>query len=328
MTILLTGGSGFVGSHIAEQLSNAGKKVRALVRKTSDTRFLKKLKNVELVEGAVGDLDSVLEAAKGVTAILHSAGLVKARSPEEFHRVNAGGTETMLKAAVQEKAQLKRFVLVSSLAAAGPSDARGNPVSIDAEPRPVTHYGRSKLAAEQRARDLRDEVPVTIVRPPTLYGPRDREVLAFFKAVNARVLPYMGSTSNKLSMLHGADCARACIAAIDADVESGATFFLDDSNVYTFEELVKEVEAALGRRALLRFPVPRPVIRTAAFASETYGKITNKAVMLTRDKLNELFDQWVCDGSIAREQLAWQPEHNFRDGARTTAAWYKSEGWL
>ena len=328
MTILITGGSGFLGSHIAEQLSSAGKKVRALVRKTSDTRFLKTLKNVELAEGAVGDLDSVLEAAKGVSAIVHSAGLVKARSPEEFHRVNAGGTENMLKAALQEKAGLKRFVLVSSLAAAGPSDEHGTPVSIDADPRPVTHYGRSKLAAERYALEQKNEIPVTIIRPPAIYGPRDREILAFFKALNARILPYMGSTDNKLSMIHGADCARACIAAIDADLESGSTFFVDDGNVYTFDDLVKNAEAALGRRAWLRFPVPRPVIRTAAYASETYGKITNKAVMLTRDKCNELFDQWVCDGSIARKELSWKPELTFSEGAKTTVAWYKNEGWL
>lgn len=328
MTILLTGGSGFLGSHIAEQLSKAGRKVRALVRKTSDTRFLETLENVELTEGAVGDVDSVLTAAKGVTAIVHSAGLVKARTPEEFHKVNAGGTETMLAAALQEKGTLKRFVLVSSLAAAGPSDAQGTPVSIDAAPQPVTHYGRSKLAAERATLAKKGDVPVTIIRPPAIYGPRDREILAFFKALNARILPYMGSTANKLSMIHGADCARACIAAIDADVASGSTFFVDDGNVYTFDDLVKNAEAALGRKAWLRFPIPKPVIRTAAFASETYGRLTNTAVMLTRDKCNELFDQWVCDGSIAREQLAWKPEHNFRDGAKSTVAWYKSEGWL
>lgn len=328
MTVLLTGGSGFLGSHIAEQLSKSGRKVRALVRKSSDTSFLRALPHVDLCEGAIEDLPSVLSAAEGVSAIVHAAGLVKARSAEEFLRVNAGGTKNMLEAAKQAKPTLKRFILVSSLAAAGPSDAAGNPVPADAPPRPVTHYGRSKLAAERAVLALKDELPVVILRPPAIYGPRDREILAFFKALDARVLPYMGSTANRLSMIYGADAGAACIRAIDTDVPSGSIFFLDDGRSYSFDDLVKGAESALGKRAWLRFPLPRPVIRTAAVFSELYGKARNQAVMLTRDKCNELFEQWVCDGSEAQKALAWQPEVEFSEGARITVEWYRQAGWL
>src|SRR5690349_18951818 len=113
MTILITGGSGFLGSHVAEQLSRAGRSVRALVRKSSDTSFLRTLPGVELVEGAVDDRASVLAAAQGVTGIVHAAGLVKAKTPEDFNRVNAGGTENLIAAALENRATLKRFVLVS-----------------------------------------------------------------------------------------------------------------------------------------------------------------------------------------------------------------------
>jgi 2-alkyl-3-oxoalkanoate reductase len=142
------------------------------------------------------------------------------------------------------------------------------------------------------------------------------------------VLPYMGSTENKLSMIYGADCAAACIAAIDADVPSGSTFFLDDGEVYRFQDLITHADRAPGRRAWLRFPIPKPVIHTAALASELYGRATNRAVMLTRDKLNELFDQWVCDGSQARAALGWKPETPFEQGARLTIEWYRQAGWL
>jgi nucleoside-diphosphate-sugar epimerase len=328
MTILLTGGSGFLGSHVAEQLSRAGRKVKALVRKTSNTKFLEQLPHVELVEGAVDDRQSMLEAARGATAVVHVAGLVKARGPEEFFRVNTEGTLNALDAARAAGPSLRRFVLVSSLAAAGPSDAAGTPVACDAEPRPVTHYGRSKLAAERAALAAKNELPITILRPPAVYGPRDREILALFKALKLGVLPYMGASTNKLSMIYGQDCAAACVSAIDADVPSGATFFLDDGSVYTFEDLILHVERALGKRAWLRFPIPRPVLKTAALASELYGKATNRAVMLTRDKCNELFDQWVCDGSEARESLGWQPQTPFAEGARLTVDWYQKAGWL
>ena len=328
MTILLTGGSGFLGSHIAEQLSRQGRKVRALVRKASDTSFLRTLPNVELSEGAVDDRESLVRAADGVQAIVHSAGLVKARGPEEFKRVNTGGTENVVSAALARRSTVQRVVLVSSLAAAGPSDRSGSPVDPEAPPRPVTHYGRSKVLAEQALLEHQHELSVVILRPPAIYGPRDREILAFFKAIKAGILPYMGSIENKLSMIYGPDCAAACIRAVDADVPSGSRYFLDDGHVYRFADLITHVEAAMGKRAFLRFPLPRRVIEAAALASELYGRVSNRAVMLTRDKCNELFDQWVCDGSAARRALGWQPEVPFETGARLTVEWYRNAGWV
>lgn len=328
MTVLVTGGSGFLGSHVVEQLSNSGQAVRALVRKTSDTAFLRTLGNVELADGAVDDAQSIARAMDGVTAVIHVAGLVKAKSPEEFLRVNAGGTRNMLDAAVASGQKLKRFVLVSSIAVAGPSDSEGRAVSHDAEPRPVTHYGRSKLAAERAALESRDRLAITIIRPPAIYGPRDREILAFFKAIKLGVLPLLGSSQNKLSMTYGADCAAACIRSIDADVPSGSIFYVDDGEVHTLSEMIMLAEAALGRRAWLRIPLPKPVVLTAARASELYGRATNRAVMLTRDKCNELFDQWVCDSVHTRNTLGWAPKVPFSEGVRRTVDWYKQAGWL
>lgn len=327
MTVLLSGCSGFLGSHIAEQLSQAGRKVRALVRKTSDTRFLKTLENVELYEASLSDREALIRAAEGATAMIHCAGLVKARSEEEFYEVNVGGTENMLAAAASVP-HLERFVLVSSQTVGGPSDELGTPVSPDAPPRPLTPYGRSKRAAERAALAVKDQMPVTILRPAAIYGPRDREILAFFKAVNARLNPTMGSPQNKLSMIYGADAGSACIAAIEAKVPSGSVYYLDDGEVYTFGELVTAVEEAVGKRAWLRVPLPRSLVRSVALGSEIYGKLTNQAVMLTRAKTQELFNQWVCDSSSARAELGWQARVKVPEGVRLTAEWYRQQGWL
>lgn len=328
MTVLVTGASGFLGSHIVEQLSRSGRRVRALVRKSSNTKFLQSLENVELAYGAVDDQDSVFGAVEGVDAIVHAAGLVKARGPAEFHSINTEGTQNLLTAALRHKDQIRRFVLVSSQAAGGPSDAQGNPVHVGRETAPVTHYGRSKLAAEQAARALKDELGVTILRPPAIYGPRDREILIFFKSVDKGVLPLTNPLSAKYSMIYGPDCASACIQAIDVDVPSGSVFYLDDGAPVTFAEMIRAVEEALGKRAWMRLPLPRPVVRTAALFSEFYGSWSGQAVMLTRDKCNELFNQWVCDGKAACEQLAWQPKVQFFEGVKLTADWYKQAGWL
>lgn len=328
MTVLVTGASGFLGSHVVEQLSQANRPVRALVRRSSNVSFLKTLPHVELAYGSVDDQKSVLAAMEGVDAVVHAAGLVKARGPAEFHSINTEGTQNLLTAALRFKDEIRRFVLVSSQAAGGPSDAAGTPVTIGKETEPVTHYGRSKLAAEHAALALKDELPVTILRPPAIYGPRDREILIFFKSVHKGILPLTNPLDAKYSMIYGPDCASACVRAVDADLPSGSTFYVDDGAPVTFQEMIHAVERALGTRAWVRLPLPRPVVRTAAFFSELYGSLTNQAVMLTRDKCNELFHQWVCDGHQAREQLDWSPRVQFVEGVQLTAAWYKQAGWL
>ena len=328
MTILVTGATGFLGSHIAEQLARSERKVRALVRRTSDTRFLKSLPGVELCEGSVEDADSVRRAAQGVTGVVHAAGLVKARTTEEFLRTNRGGTENLVAAALEQRQTLKKFVLVSSLAALRPSSANGEPIPEDCDPRPVTDYGKSKLAAERSALAHKETLPLVILRPPAIYGPRDREILAFFKSIKMGVLPLLGSTQNKLSMIYGADCAAACIAALDSALPSGAAYHVDDGRPHTMEELIMLTEGAMGRRAKLRFHLPRKLVETAALGVELYGRATNRAVMLTRDKCNELFEQWVCDGARARRDLGWAPKVSFEDGIQKTVNWYREAGWL
>lgn len=328
MTILVTGATGFLGSHVAEQLSKAGRPVRALVRKSSNKKFLETLKNIEFVYGSVDDAESCIEATKGVTGIIHSAGLVKARSSEEFRRVNTEGTENLLIGA-QKAGSVKRFVFVSSQATAGPSDASGTPVRVGQETAPVTAYGRSKLAAERILLAAKSSVPITILRPPAIYGPRDHEILIFFKAVRNGILPLTNPLDAKYSMIYGPDCAAACIRALDADVESGTVLFVDDGQPVTFREMIERVEIAVGKKAWVRLPLPHALVKGAAAVTELYGKATNQAVMLTRDKCNELHASgWVCDGSEAQKVLSWHPQVQFAEGVKLTAAWYRQEGWL
>ena len=328
MRILLTGASGFLGSHIAEQLDQQGADVRALVRPTSDTRFLDQLKHVTLCPGSMEDIGSLRAATEGVDGIIHAAGLVKAKQPAAFFETNEKGTINLLEAAKQNAPGLVRFVLVSSLAVVGPSED-GRPVPVDAPPNPVTHYGRSKLAAEQAACATAHSLPITIIRPPMIYGPRDREILPFFKSVQLGVLPLTGSPSSKLSAIYATDCAAACIKALEAKVPSGSAYCVEDGHTESLGGLIAHIERALGKRAWLRVPVPRFLMYGAAVASEFYGKMMGRAVMLTRDKLNELLaPHWVCDSGEARSALDWTPRISFEEGTRMTGAWYRHQGWL
>jgi nucleoside-diphosphate-sugar epimerase len=328
MRVLVTGASGFLGSHIAEQLAEAGHSVVALVRKSSNTKFLSSLRGLELATGSVEDAASVRAAMAGANAVIHSAGLVKARDEAEFFRTNTEGTKNLLDAAKEVAPGLRRFVFVSSLAAVGPS-LDGRPVEGDSTPRPITHYGRSKLAAEKLVRDAKGDLPVTVIRPPMIYGPRDNESFAFFQSVSMRFLPYLGDGKNTMSVVYAADAASACIQAIDRDVPSGSAYFVDDGKVYVWLDMLKDIERAVGKEALVRLSIPFPVVRGVAAFNEIMSKVTGKAVMLTRDKLVELSaPHWVCDSSATRLDLGWAPKVSWEEGTRLSAKWYRDNGWL
>ncbi len=278
--------------------------------------------------GAVEDRASVTFAMQGVTGIIHAAGLTKARSPSEFLRVNTEGTENLIEAAL-ESGLVTRFVLVSSAAVAGPSSADGTPVRVGSETAPVTAYGRSKLAAERSLLAVAERLRSVILRPTVIYGPRDAEILVFFKAVQNGVLPLTNPLGALTSMIYASDCANACVQALEADVPSGSTYFLEDGHPISFGEMITSIEQALGKKAWLRIPLPPALTQAAATATEIFGKITDRAVMFTRDKCNELqATGWAFDGSPARAALNWTPEVDFPDGLRRTVLSYREAGWL
>ena len=326
MRVLLTGGSGFLGSFVAEQLASEGHVVRALVRPRSDRRVLEKLAGVEFAPGAIEEPATLQPAVEGVDAVVHVAGIVKARRPVEFFEVNTQGTKNLLEEAAGQG--VGRFVYVSSLAAVGPSQD-GTPVPDDAEPRPVTHYGRSKLEAERAVLAAKDRIHVTVVRPPLIYGPRDRETLAFFTSVRNGVLPMTGDGKNTLSVVYVVDCASAIVRALGVQGASGRTYFVDDGSVYVWREALAQIESALGKRAFVRFGMPMGVVKVAAAATQLWGKMTNRAQMLTLDKVNELTQpHWVCSGAGARRDLGWAPRVSWEQGVQETVKWYRAEGWL
>jgi 2-alkyl-3-oxoalkanoate reductase len=327
MKVLVTGASGFLGSHVAEQLSNEGHTVRALVRKTSNRKFLQSLKGVELAEGGVEDADRVADAADGVDAIIHVAGIVKARGDHEFSATNVQGTINVLDAARKRAPGIRRFVHVSSLEACGPSKD-GTPVPV-AQEGPITGYGRSKLAAEKALLTARQDLPITILRPTAIYGPRDVEILEAFRSVKRGILPLTGDGSAHYTFVYGPDCAKACVKAISADVPSGSIFHISDGGVYTQRSMMEDIERALGKRAFARMGIPFGVIKTASIFVEAYGKLMDKPVMLTREKANMLSQPyWVCSSKGAEEALGWKSEVTWPDGVHLAVKWYRENGLL
>ena len=318
---LITGGTGFVGSHLVEAVARRGVRARALVRATSDTALLERY-GIEPVVGSLGDVESLRQALGDAPVVLHLAAATRALSEAEFHRVNARGTERLLDAMVEDGAG-RRLVYLSSLAAAGPAADR--PVEPGDAPRPITAYGRSKLAGERAALE-RDAVDVAVLRPPAVYGPRDRDLLPFFRMARWGVLPTAGPPERPMQLVHAADLAEGVLAA--ATGSATGVFHVAEARRYRWSEVLDLVAEAVGRRALT-LPVPGAAIRAAAAISETVARISGRAVIFDRDKARELLAPgWTCETISARHGFGFEASIPLAEGLRDTAAWYRAYGWL
>lgn len=326
MRVLVTGASGFLGGWVAQILSERGHTVRALVRRTSKRAHLEKLANLELAEGSVEDRDAVGRAMEGVDAVIHSAGLVKARNEAEFHATNVQGTQNLVDAAKAQPA-LKRFVHVSSLEATGPSQD-GSPVPT-AQAAPVTAYGRSKLESEKVVLAAAEAFKVTVLRPTAIYGPRDQEILEAFKSVSRGLMPTVSGGNALNCFIYAADCAEACVAAIEKEHPSGSVFHIvDNFGAVSQKRFLELVEGALGKKALIRMSLPKGLLKTVSYGVKAFGQVTGRAVMLTPEKADMLLQHFVATSEEAQAALGWQPRVGLDEGVKLTVQWYRENGWL
>lgn len=330
MKVLLTGATGFIGSHTAERLAQEGYQVRCLVRSDSQIHFLRQIKPaVELIEGSVNDSPSLHRAVLGMDAIIHCAGLIKAKTAEDFFNVNAQGTYALLEATKIRAPNLRRFVLVSSLSACG--STLNNPVALidETKENPISNYGRSKLQAEVIAKKYAELLPITIIRPSVVYGPRDLATLSFFKIINQGFIPLVQKGAGAASTIYVKDVANALIHAIKRAVPSGAVYFLEDGALMTWRERYEQLSQHSATRKPIEISIPNFFLQTAAWINEYSGYLRKKAVFLTRDKMRELKQPyWVCNSEMAQRDLLWHPTVSWSEGTKLTYAWYKKEGWL
>lgn len=323
MKVLVTGATGFVGSHLVEALRRRGDEVTALARSLKKAEALRPLA-VRVIPGDLDDIVALSKAVEGQDVIYHVAGVISARSEADFMASNRGGTRNLVEATKVSGAG-PRFVLVSSMAAGGPSP-RGRPLKGEEPPKPVTRYGRSKLAAERvvEASDL----PWTIVRPPMVYGPRDREVLKVFRLARLGLGPVFGDGTQELSAVHGADLADALIAAATTTRTIHKIYYACHAEVFTSTHFVRSIAGAMGKPiAVIR--VPLSVGRGVLAITETAAHITGQTTILTTDKANEFFQTaWTGDPGPLTRDSGWTAAHDLTAGLAETWRWYRDAGWV
>lgn len=323
---LVTGANGFVGSHLVEHLLARGYEVTCLVRKTSDLTFLSGLK-LEYRYGDVTDINSLKEALKGIDFVFHVAGLTRAKSKEEYLRANAQGTKNLVSACFEVNPQVKKFVYVSTQAVVGPC-GDFNPLDENAECQPITDYGRSKLEGEKEVLAFKDKIPVTIIRPPAVYGPRDKDILFFFRMVNKGIIPLFGFSHNYLSLIYVKDLARGIILAGDRQGSSGKTYFMADEKFYSWSEAGDIIKKALGVKAF-KLRIPKFILFAFATFSEMIARLKAESALINLQKAREISQRyWLCDVSKAKDELGFSTEYDLERGTRETVKWYKENGWL
>lgn len=322
MRALVTGATGFVGSHLVEALQNSSIEVTGLARSASKAADLAR-QGVRVVSGDLHDTAGLELAVRDQDVVYHVAGVVAARDEAEFLRFNRDGTRNLL--AAVERQGGPRFVLVSSLAAGGPAP-RGAPLTGTEPPHPVTAYGRSKLAAEHIVRS--SSLPWSIVRPPIVYGPRDREVLKVFRLARLGLAPVFGAGDQELSAVHAADLAQALIAVAGAATTIGGTYQACHPQVFTSGELGQAVGAAMGR-SVVSLRVPQVVGRALLAITEASARLTRQVTILTTDKANEFFQPaWTGDPSLLTRDTGWRARYDLSSGLADTYQWYRKAGWL
>lgn len=325
-TLLLTGATGFLGSHVAEAMVAEGWDVRCTVRKTSNLRWIESLPvdRVTVDLRSPHDLARVLE---GVDIVVHSAGITRAASDAEYHRVNAEGTQALALGAVN--AGVRRFVLVSSLAARGP-DRRASDRSPPGD-RPTSVYGESKLAGERRLFQVLSEqeggLQGVILRPGGIYGPRDEDSLNLFKAAKTGLIP-VPSGKGRLQPVYVKDVAEAVIRAAVRPAVDVKPIPIVGPEIVSWAAMGEALADAVGKPVRL-VKIPDPVWQVGGALAEAAARLVRVPPQFDRRTADDLsrFD-WTADPREAEAALGWRASTRLREAMSETGRWYRDQGWI
>ena len=302
-TLALTGATGFIGTTLTKHLINAGWKIQALVRPTSDRKPLDGI-NVQWIEGNLDDVESLRRLVHRADAVVHCAGTVRGQTEKQFTQVNVEGVARLVHAAVEQH-PLPRFLLISSLAAREPH---------------LSPYASSKRQGEQTLAASSGKMPWTAFRPSPVYGPGDRELLPLFRWIGRGLAPIIGSKDARFSLLHVDDLAEAVRIWLEKNPRSGEVFELHDGRPdgYSYQELIQIVAEVYARRPL-QVKIPALILNFLAVLNQTSARAIGYQPMLTPGKARELqHTNWVCDNQPLNRETGWQPKISINEGLRRT----------
>ncbi|MDO4629388.1 MAG: NAD(P)-dependent oxidoreductase [Planctomycetia bacterium] len=325
---LVTGGTGFLGRNLVKYLLDRGWNVVCLVRPNSRHGVLTEM-GAELVLGDFTQEEILKKAVENVDVVFHVAGCVAALTLEKVMQVNCQYSENLVRVCA-EKENPPIFVYVSSLAAAGPSTPE-RPHEEDDPCKPISWYGKSKFAAEMMLRGYAERLPITVVRPPMLFGPYDHEVVKWFQGIRKSGIFFIPFIRNyRFSMAHVDDVCQLLVLASEKgdrmvkepETQGQAVYYVSQTEHPTYMEMGKIFGTALGRKRTFILPVSPIVMRIVCGVSEFWAQRTGKVTTLGMDKYREVSaGSWSCSADKARKQLGFQNQGTLQEQCNTTAKW-------
>lgn len=326
MKALVTGSTGFIGSHLVERLLERGYKVKCLLRPDTKLEYVGNLP-VEFFRGDYSDSESLKKAVGDVDYIFHVGGVTKSRTKEGYFKGNYFSTVELLKAVLFNNSSLRRFVLVSSQAAVGPGYGT-EPVNEETPCHPITTYGISKLRAENECLSVKDRLPVTVIRPPAVYGPRDKDIFEFFNSANKHIIATSGFHRKILSMIHVYDLVEGIIIAAEHPEAAGQVYFIANSEVYDWDIIANLTKKIIGKW-VIKLRVPHAAIYTIAALNEFAARIQGRAALINFEKAKDMTQKnWACSPAKAERELGYKAKLSIEAGIENTIRWYRENGWL
>lgn len=322
-TVLVTGASGFIGSHVVDALIQRDCKVHCLVRRTSDLRWLDRTK-VKLHFGSLETGRALEECLKQTNYIFHCAGLTRAKTRQEFFSVNATACKTLYERCVVHGKHLKRIVHISSLASVGPALA-DHTVDEDTPCKPITYYGKSKRAGEEIALQYSSSLPIVILRPPIVYGPREVNFFAFIDAIARGWNLQIGHKNRVLSLIYIADLVQAMLRAAVSPSSENDVYFITDGNFYHWQEVVETASKILNvRPRSLR--IPDGLLGFVGLLMEFISIYQNKAPLLDSQRIKDIRQStWTASPRKFFDRFEFQPQYDFQKGLEETVNWHKKQ---
>ncbi|MGD8539852.1 MAG: NAD-dependent epimerase/dehydratase family protein [Candidatus Aminicenantes bacterium] len=321
ITALVTGATGFIGSHLVEALVAQNRKVTCLVRPKSQTGSLENLP-VHIIRGSVEDKDFLSEAVGGQDYIFHLAARIRSARREVYDRANVTFTQNIAQACLQKNPDLKRFMYVSSIAAAGPS-APGEIQDETWTPAPTSEYGRTKLKGEEAITKIWERVNATIIRPPNVYGPRQQETELLIKLIEKRIVPVLKHNQKTTTIIYVKDLIRGMLEALESPKTNRQVYYLTDEAPHSWKEVILTIKKhVLGTS--LYIPLHENIIYSAAWLTDIlkslhlvrsyFGRRAWKAMVET---------SWLFSSRKATRDFTFKPEYSLDQGIRETVAYYK-----
>lgn len=325
--VLITGASGFVGFHLLNQALASGLEVFAAVRKNSNVMHLQHLdiQYVYLNYASIDEMKQMLEPLE-LDYIVHAAGSTKAKAERDYNRINAEYSRNLAVAAMDLTKPLEKFLFVSSLAAIGPLTVLDGQIGDHTVPRPVTSYGKSKLLAEQYLKEV-PSLPLLVIRPTAVYGPREKDILILFKSISKGLEPYIGKFEQQFSFVYVKDLAELIVMALGAQVLN-KSYNISDGFTYHRYAIADFTKSILNKKTI-KFHLPVGTVGAlAALMDVVYAK-SSTTPTLNKEKMAELTAvNWACDISSLKKDIGYVPKFNLKEGLAETLSWYKENNWL